>query len=61
MGLGPRVDAAITRDNMAQVYEGQGRWDEAKEMRMIGNATNQISCGNPNVWRLSVSTCGQHC
>lgn len=46
LGLGPPMDSAVTRDNMAQVYEAQGKWDEAKEMRLRGSEKGEMVCGN---------------
>ncbi|KZS92475.1 hypothetical protein SISNIDRAFT_455676 [Sistotremastrum niveocremeum HHB9708] len=46
LGEGPRFDAAVTRENMAQLREAQGRFEEAKEMRMRGKSKGHIACGN---------------
>jgi tetratricopeptide (TPR) repeat protein len=49
LGMGPPMDSAVTRDNMAQVYEAQGKWDEAKEMRLRGSEKGEMVCGNYEV------------
>ncbi|KAG8898330.1 hypothetical protein FRB99_007504 [Tulasnella sp. 403] len=43
-GRGPAFDAAVSRENLAQVYEAQGRWTEAREIRK--SRPNQMSCAN---------------
>ena len=54
-GLGEDFDTAVSRDNLARVYEAQGRMDEAREMRLRGRASQNISCGSfkvcPSWWR----------
>jgi tetratricopeptide (TPR) repeat protein len=47
--LGPRNDAAATRDNIAQLREAQGRFEEAKEMRLKGADRSETMCGNYDV------------
>ncbi|ROW12175.1 hypothetical protein VMCG_00320 [Cytospora schulzeri] len=42
------IDAANTRDALGRLYEGQGRFDEARKMRLRGKAAGHILCGNPN-------------
>jgi len=49
LAIGPRFDAAVTRDNMARVYEATGRWSEAKEIRLKGAKEDNIACGNYQV------------
>ncbi|KAG9219669.1 hypothetical protein CCMSSC00406_0006009 [Pleurotus cornucopiae] len=44
-GAGPAFDAAVTRENLAQLYEVRGNMSAAKEMRLAG-APNNIACGN---------------
>lgn len=46
---GPRIDAAVSRDNTGRVLEAKGKVDEAREMRMKGNAMNRIMCGSNGV------------
>ncbi|KAI2630273.1 hypothetical protein GGS26DRAFT_591567 [Hypomontagnella submonticulosa] len=43
---GPRLDAADTRDNIGALREAQGRFEEAREMRLKGSEKNEIMCGN---------------
>ncbi|KAI0384030.1 hypothetical protein F5Y04DRAFT_293441 [Hypomontagnella monticulosa] len=43
---GPREDAADTRDTIAALREAQGRFEEAREMRLKGSEKNEIMCGN---------------
>lgn len=45
---GPPLDAAVSRDNLAALYETQGKMAEAREMRMRG-APDSISCSNYKV------------
>lgn len=42
---GSAQDAAVTRDNMAQVLEARGKMAEAREMRLRGAKKNEIVCG----------------
>ena len=52
LGLGPRNDAAATRDNYAQVLEargGQANFKEAREIRRKGAELGETMCGNYNV------------
>ncbi|KAI2613140.1 uncharacterized protein GGS25DRAFT_478691 [Hypoxylon fragiforme] len=43
---GPRSDAAITRDNIARLREAQGRFEDAREMRLRGRERSEVMCGN---------------
>lgn len=43
--LGPRSDAAITRDNMARVLEARGDFPGAQEMRLKGADKGHAVCG----------------
>ncbi|KAI0895974.1 hypothetical protein F4806DRAFT_496876 [Annulohypoxylon nitens] len=43
---GPLRDVADTRDMMGQLREAQGRFEEAREVRLRGAAKNNIMCGN---------------
>ncbi|KAI0882264.1 uncharacterized protein GGS22DRAFT_196000 [Annulohypoxylon maeteangense] len=43
---GPVQDIASTRDNMGQLREAQGRFAEAREVRLRGAAKKLIMCGN---------------
>jgi hypothetical protein len=45
LGLGPRLDAAATRDNLAALREAQGRFDDAKALRLMGREEKEILCG----------------
>ncbi|KAI0068207.1 hypothetical protein BV25DRAFT_1987024 [Artomyces pyxidatus] len=42
---GPPFDAAVTRDNLARVFEMRGNLDAAREMRLRGSP-DQIACGH---------------
>ncbi|KAI1807084.1 hypothetical protein F4811DRAFT_550314 [Daldinia bambusicola] len=44
---GPVLDAAVTRDNIGQLREAQGRFAEAREMRIRGDGKNMV-CGHYN-------------
>ena len=46
--LGNSFDAAVTRENLAQLYEARGDGPKAKEMRARG-FPNNIACGNYKV------------
>ena len=46
--LGNSFDAAVTRENLAQLYEARGDGPKAKEMRGRG-FPNNIACGNYKV------------
>ncbi|KZS92477.1 hypothetical protein SISNIDRAFT_486505 [Sistotremastrum niveocremeum HHB9708] len=46
LGEGPRLDAAVMRENLAQVREAQGRFADAKELRLRGQSKGQICCAN---------------
>jgi len=46
LGAGPRMDAAVTRENVAQLREAQGRLADAKEMRLRGKGKGEICCGH---------------
>ena len=48
LGKGPRFDAGVTRENVAQLREAQGRLDEAKQMRLRGKE-GQMCCGHYRV------------
>lgn len=39
-------DTSVSRDNLAKVYEEQGRMDEAKQMRLRGRPAQNIACAN---------------
>lgn len=43
---GTRLDAAVQRDNLARVLEAKGRMDEAREVRMTGDAAGRVLCGS---------------
>lgn len=55
LGEGPRFDAAVTRENFAQLREAQGRFDDAKELRMRGKSKGHIACGNYKVCLTPIS------
>lgn len=43
------IDAATTRDALGRLYEEQGKFDEARKIRLRAEAAGQILCGNPDV------------
>lgn len=45
MELGPRNDAAASRDNMARVLEARGDFPGAREMRLKGANQGRTMCG----------------
>lgn len=47
--LGPRVDAADTRDTMGQLREAQGRWEDAAKVRRSGAEKGETMCGSLKV------------
>ncbi|KAG8944124.1 hypothetical protein FRC04_002162 [Tulasnella sp. 424] len=44
---GPAFDAAVSRENLARVYEAQGKWVQAKELRT--RRTEEMVCSNYQV------------
>jgi Flp pilus assembly protein TadD len=57
---GSAFDAAVSRENLAQVLEAKGMFSEAKETRDFGRP-NKISCGNYHVSVISFSSLVSHC
>jgi hypothetical protein len=51
LGQGERFDAAVTHENMAQIREAQGRFIDARKMRLQGQAAGQMVCGNYSAGR----------
>lgn len=49
MGLGTRHDAAVTRENMAQVKESQGKFLDARRLRLRGRGTDTMHCSDSKV------------
>lgn len=49
MGLGPRVTAAMSRDNMARVLEARDDFPGAREMRLKGADKGHTRCGCDDV------------
>lgn len=45
---GPELDAAITREHLAQVYEMRGKLREARAIRLVGAPDNMV-CSNRQV------------
>lgn len=45
MEIGPRNDAAASRDNMARVLEARGDFPGAREMRLKGADKGHMMCG----------------
>lgn len=52
--IGPRGDAAATRDNMARVLEARGDFPGAREMRLKGADKGRTICGSDDVSLASV-------
>jgi hypothetical protein len=46
LGKGIREDAACTRDSLACILEFEGRMKEAREMRLRGEAKDEMLCAN---------------
>lgn len=46
---GTRIDAAVSRDNLARVLEAKGKMDEARKARMADDAKSRILCGADGV------------
>ncbi|KAI0837154.1 hypothetical protein F5Y06DRAFT_297941 [Hypoxylon sp. FL0890] len=44
--MGPAADVAATRDNVGALREAQGRFGEAREIRLRGAEKKQMLCGN---------------
>ncbi|OTB04380.1 hypothetical protein M426DRAFT_11526 [Hypoxylon sp. CI-4A] len=42
---GPRIDAAVTRDNVGALREAQGRFEDAREVRLRGAQKREMMCG----------------
>ncbi|RYP89779.1 hypothetical protein DL770_004073 [Monosporascus sp. CRB-9-2] len=57
LGLGPRLDAATTRENVAALREAQGNFDDARVMRLNRTTKGEMLCGNYNACK-SVFYCG---
>ena len=49
LGMGPRLDAAATRDNLARLREAQGNFEDARTIRMTGDRKHEVLCGNYHV------------
>lgn len=49
LGLGPGFDSAVTRDNMGALYEAQGKFAEARQVRLSGAIKDQMACSNSEV------------
>lgn len=47
--MGPRGDAAVSRDNMGRLFEARGKMDEARAMRLRGAPKGEIMCGAVDV------------
>ncbi|KAG8921087.1 hypothetical protein FRC00_009153 [Tulasnella sp. 408] len=50
-GPGAAFDAAVSKENLAQVYEAKGLWEQARQIRT--KVPNQMVCSNYNTadWR----------
>lgn len=46
LGLGPALDAAVSRDNLGRVLEAAGRMGDARVARLAGNLVGSVLCGN---------------
>lgn len=49
--MGPRIDAAVSRDNVARLLEARGKMGEARDMRLKGSPKGEILCGSDKVRR----------
>jgi hypothetical protein len=49
MEIGPRNDAAASRDNMARVLEARDNFPAAREMRLKGVDKGHMMCGCDDV------------
>lgn len=54
---GPAFDAAVSRENLARVYEAQGKWAQAKELRT--RRTEEMVCSNYQVTSFAKPIRGQ--
>lgn len=43
-------DAAVSRENLAQLYEARGNFVKAKGIRLLG-APDKLACGHYKVWQ----------
>ena len=50
---GPELDASVTREHLAQVYESRGKLREARALRLVG-APDSMVCSNREVGFVSV-------
>jgi hypothetical protein len=44
-GLQEDFDTAVSRDNLARIFETDGRMEEARKMRLRGRNSQNIACG----------------
>ena len=51
--LGPAMDSAVRRDNMGALFEAQGKFEEARQVRLSGAVKDEIACSNTEVSRRS--------
>lgn len=49
LAMGPRGDAAVSRDNMARLLEARGQMAEARAWRLKGARKGEIVCGANDV------------
>lgn len=54
LGLGPASESAVTRDNMGELFEAQGMFDEARTVRLSGAVKDQTACSNSEVSRATL-------
>ncbi|KAL0056087.1 hypothetical protein WJX82_007611 [Trebouxia sp. C0006] len=47
--MGPRLDAAVSREYYAQLKEAQGHFIGARKFRKGGQDRGEMACGNNNV------------
>lgn len=47
--MGPRCDAAVTRDNIGRVLEARGDMDGARAARLRISGAGEVMCGSDNV------------
>jgi hypothetical protein len=47
------MDSAVRRDNMGALFEAQGKFEEARQVRLSGAVKDEIACSNTEVSRRS--------
>lgn len=59
LGRGHLFDTAVTRENLAQLYQAMGKPTEANEARLGGEAKGEMCCSNYRVRRPRFTTWNQ--